>query len=69
MVDIFYRLSKELFFEKKPLLEASNNDIIALLTNNFVDRDGNPLNQDTIRTILVPSKTDKRPSVNKKFKL
>ena len=66
-VDIFYQLQRELFFEGKPFIDGSLNDIVAIIVNSFVDKDGNEISPQTVETILKPSRTDKRPKAHKRL--
>ncbi|MFV0211694.1 hypothetical protein OBK22_07825 [Empedobacter falsenii] len=67
LVDIFYQMSRELFVDGKPFLDGNLNDISKVIVSNFVDKDGNELSLKTVRTILTPSREDKRPNVNKRI--
>lgn len=67
LVDIFYQLHRELFTDGKPIIDGNVNDIIAVLVNSFVDKDGRDLSPDTIATMIKPSKTDKRPKPHKRI--
>ena len=67
LVDIFYQMSRELFVDGKPFLDGNLNDIAKVIVSNFVDKDGNELSLKTVRTILTPSREDKRPNVNKRI--
>jgi len=42
---------------------------VALICNNFVDKEGRKISPDTVRTILTPSKSDKRPKAHKRIDL
>ncbi len=66
-VDIFYQLQRELFCEGKPFIDGSLNDIVAIIVNSFVDKDGNEISPQTVETILKPSRTDKRPKSHKRL--
>jgi len=66
-VDIFYQLQRELFCEGKPFIDGSLNDIVAIIVNSFVDKDGNEISPQTVETILKPSRTDKRPKAHKRL--
>lgn len=68
-VDIFFQLHYELFTDGKPFIDASKNDIISLISANFVDKDGNEISPATVETILRPSKDDKRPKSHKRIDL
>lgn len=48
------------------MIEGSINDITAIIINSFVDKDGKEFSPETIKTILTPSKTDKRPKPHKR---
>jgi len=67
LVDIYYRLSREMQTNGRPIIEGSINDLAAVIVNSFVDKDGRDLSLDTVRTVLTPSKTDKRPKDHKKI--
>ena len=67
LVDIFYQLNRELFVDGKSYIDGSSNDIISLIVNSFVDKDGNEISPQTIETILKPSRTDKRPKPYKRI--
>ena len=66
LVDVFFQLNRELFIEGKPFLDGDTSDFVALICNNFVDKDGHELSTATVETILRPSKYDKRPKSNKR---
>ena len=67
LVDIYFQLSRELFVDGKPFIDANLNDIAKVIIDTFEDKDGNPLSLKTVRTILTPSREDKRPNVNKRI--
>ena len=67
LVDIFYQLHRELFVEGKPYIDGNTNDLIALITNSFVDKDGKEISPQTVKTILKPSKEEKRPNTHKRI--
>ena len=67
LVDIFYQLHRELFSDGKPVIDGSINDIVAVIVNSFVDKDGRDLSPETVKTMLTPSKTDKRPKPHKRI--
>ena len=66
-IDIFYQLNRELFWEGKNLIEGSINDIAIIISNSFVDKDGNEISPETVKTIFRPSKQDKRPKPHKRI--
>ncbi len=66
-VDVFYQLHRELFSDGKPIIDGSINDMVAIIVNSFVDKDGNDISPQTVETILKPSRTDKRPKAHKKL--
>lgn len=68
-VDIFYQLMHEKHINNLPYLEASTNSIAELISTSFVDKDGKEISPETIKTILRPSKIDKRPKGSLRFSL
>lgn len=66
-VDIFYQMSCEILVEGKPMIEGNINDIAEMIVNTFVDKDGRELSPLSVKTILKPSREDKRPNTNKKI--
>lgn len=69
LVDIFYQLSRELFVDGKSFLDGELNDIAKVIVASFVDKDGNDLSLNTVRTILTPSREDKRPNGDKRIEI
>lgn len=67
LVDIFYQLHRELFTDGKPIIDGNINDFVAVIVNSFVDKDGRELSPETVKTMLTPSKTDKRPKPHKRI--
>lgn len=67
LVDIYYRMANEMFTNGKPNMEGSTSDLTAIIVNSFVDKEGKDLSPETVRTILTPSKDDKRPKEHKKI--
>lgn len=67
LVDIFYQLHRELFTNGKPIIDGNINDFVAVIVNSFVDKDGRELSPETVKTMLTPSKTDKRPKPHKRI--
>jgi hypothetical protein len=67
LVDIFYQLHRELFTDGKPIIDGNINDFVAVLVNSFTDKDGRELSPETVKTMLTPSKTDKRPKPHKRI--
>lgn len=57
---IFYQLNREKQKEGKPILEGKTGDFAALISNNFVDKDGYKISRATVETIFRPSRGDKR---------
>lgn len=68
-VDIFYRLMHESKVNDKPMLEAQPQVIAEMISTWFIDKDGNEISIDTVKTILKPSRIEKRPKGNSKFDL
>ena len=67
LVDIFYQLHRELFVNGKPIIDGKINDFVAVIVNSFTDKDGRELSPETVKTMLTPSKTDKRPKPHKRI--
>ena len=67
LVDIFYQLHRELFVDGKPYIDGNTNDLISLITNSFLDKDGKEISPQTVKTILKPSKEEKRPNTHKRI--
>ncbi|ADY54037.1 hypothetical protein Pedsa_3505 [Pseudopedobacter saltans DSM 12145] len=67
LVDIFYQLHRELFVNGKPILDGNINDFVAVIVNSFVDKNGQELSPETIKTVITPSKSDKRPKPHKRI--
>ncbi|MCL9806824.1 hypothetical protein NAT51_14915 [Flavobacterium amniphilum] len=66
-VDIFYQMTCEIFVEGKPMIEGNINDIAEMIANTFVDKDGREISLQSVKTILKPSREDKRPNTNKRI--
>ncbi|MGV0996643.1 hypothetical protein [Empedobacter falsenii] len=67
LVDIFYQLNRELFINGKNYLDGNVNDIAKMIAYSFVDKDGNKLSIETVKTILTPSREEKRPNNAKRI--
>lgn len=68
-VDVFFQLTKEISVDGKPLLNAGFNELAQFITDNFIDKNGNPLSLNTVKTILNTSRPEKRPSQEKRINL
>ncbi|MFH6968247.1 hypothetical protein [Flavobacterium sp. FlaQc-28] len=66
-VDIFYQMSREILVEGKPMVEGNINDIAEMIVNTFIDKDGKELSPLSVKTILQPSREDKRPNTHKRI--
>lgn len=66
-VDIFYQLMHEKQISGKPYLEASTNELCEMIATYFKDKDGRDISIDTIKTILKPSRIEKRPKGNNRI--
>ncbi|MCA4810645.1 hypothetical protein IF128_12995 [Empedobacter stercoris] len=67
LVDIFYQLSRELFVNGKNYIDGNANDIAKMIAYSFVDKDGDKLSIETVKTILTPSREEKRPNNAKRI--
>jgi hypothetical protein len=63
-VDIFFQLMHEKKVDGKPYLEASPNELADMITTWFKDKEGKEISIETIKTILKPSRIEKRPKGN-----
>ncbi|MDX2190991.1 MAG: hypothetical protein SFY32_14115 [Bacteroidota bacterium] len=68
-IDVFYQLRNEITVNRTPVLNCSIESLTTLLSTCFLDKDGRPISKDTIRTILNPSKTDKRPKEHNRLNI
>lgn len=66
-VDIFYQLSREILVDGKPIIEGNINDVATIIVNSFVDKDGKEISPQSVKTILQPSREDKRPNSHKRI--
>ena len=66
-VDIHYQFLRELFVDGKPILDGSLNDMVAIIVNSYLDKDGKDISPETVKTILNPSRTEKRPKPHKRI--
>lgn len=66
-IDIHYQFSRELFVDGKSILDGSVNDLVAIIVNSYVDKDGKNISPETVKTILTPSRTEKRPKPHKRI--
>ena len=51
-----------MFVDGKSFLDGELNDIANVIVASFVDKEGKELSVKTVRTILTPSREDKRPN-------
>jgi len=66
-VDVFYQMSREIIVEGKPMVEGNINDIATMIVNTFIDKDGREISLQSVKTILQPSREDKRPNNHKRI--
>jgi len=67
LITFFYDASNHVLVNGKPILNASKKQITKLLVENFIQKDGDPVNISTINTIFTPSKELKRPPNHKRI--
>ena len=67
LVDVFYQLQRELFIEGKSYIDENTNDLAAWIVNSFLDKEGKEISPLTVKTILKPSKEEKRPNTHKRL--
>ena len=66
-IDIHYQFTRELFVDGKSMIDGSVTDLVAIIVNSYVDKDGKEISPDTVKTILTPSRTEKRPKPHKRI--
>ncbi|WP_185963097.1 hypothetical protein [Flavobacterium gawalongense] len=66
-IDIHYQFSRELFVDGKSIIDGSVNDLVAIIVNSYLDKDGKEISPETVKTILTPSRTEKRPKPHKRI--
>lgn len=66
-IDIHYQFTRELFVDGKSMIDGSVNDLVAIIVNSYVDKDGKEISPETVKTILTPSRTEKRPKQHKRI--
>lgn len=69
LVDAFYQMLHEKKANGQPYLMANASEITKFIVSNFLDKDGEPLSESTVRTMLSPNKADKRPKYDSKVLL
>lgn len=68
LITFFYDAANQVKVNGQPILIGTNKDIVEVLTENFIQKDGSPINPDTIATLLSPSKELKRAPLHKRIK-
>lgn len=66
-IDVYYQFTRELFVDGKSMIDGSVNDLVAIIVNSYVDKDGKDISPETVKTILTPSRTEKRPKPHKRI--
>lgn len=69
LVDAFYQMLHEKKANGLPYIDATASEITDFIVNNFVDKDGQPISESTVRTILSPNKPEKRPKNDNRVNL
>lgn len=67
LITFFYDASTQVLINGKPILNATKKQLVRFLTENFIQKDGDPVNPTTIKTVLTPSKVLKRPPLTKRI--
>jgi hypothetical protein len=60
LVDVFISLASKYQVNGKPAITASREQIQSMILNNFTDKEGRDISEETIKTLLKPTRTDKR---------
>lgn len=66
-VDMFYQFTREIYVDDKPMIQGNVNDLVTMIVNSFVDKEGNDISTLSVKTILKPSREDKRPNTSKRI--
>jgi hypothetical protein len=69
LVDAFFQMLHEKKANGLPYLDANTTEITTFIVDNFVDKDGQPISESTVRTMLSPNKPEKRPKNDNKIHL
>ena len=67
LIAFFVDILRNVKIHGKPMLEATKQHIIILLTKYFIQKDGTPFNSLSINAIFVPANEDKRPPEHKRI--
>ena len=67
LVDMFFQCLQLKLENGLPLMETSNEQLVQTIQNTFYKKDGTRFSASTIRTILKPTRYDKRPKGHKKI--
>lgn len=67
LVDMFFQCLNIKASNGNPLLEVSNEQLVQIIKNTFCKKDGTRFSMSTIRTILKPTRYDKRPKGHKRI--
>jgi hypothetical protein len=67
LVDAFYQMLHEKKVDGLSYLDVTTPELIQFITSNFLDKDGQPLSESTVRTILTPNRPEKRPKNDNKI--
>ena len=67
LVDMFFQCLHIKTSNGNPLMETSNEQLVQIIKNTFCKKDGTRFSTSTIRTILKPTRYDKRPKGHKKI--
>lgn len=67
VVDVFYQLMYEKFVNGRPVISGSPNEVAEIIAMIFKDKDGHDISPETVKTILKPSRLEKRPKEEKRI--
>ena len=67
LVDMFFQCLQLKLENGIPLMETSNEQLVHTIQSTFCKKDGTRFSASTIRTILKPTRYDKRPKGHKKI--
>lgn len=68
-IDVFFQMMHEKKVNGKPFLEAAPNVLAEMIATWFKDKEGKEISIDTVKTILKPSRIEKRPKGSSRFEI
>lgn len=69
LADVFFQMLHEHKQNGKSYIDNSTTEVANMIVKNFIGRDGQNLSVSSIKTMLSPSKIEKRPNSDKRISL